>query len=422
MAIVKPFKGLRPPREFVERVESRPYDVLDSEEARVEAGGNEMSLYHIIKPEINFEPGTSEYDPRVYEEAARQFQLFQDNGWLVQDDKEQYYLYAQTSHLPANGGVEKTQYGLVICAHYSDYQNGIIKKHELTRRDKEEDRMKHVRVNNANVEPVFFAYPDNEALNSLIMRYAGKAPEYDFIAPIDGFGHKLWVIDDDMDIQTITNEFAKMPALYIADGHHRSAAAALVGAEKAGQNPHHKGDEEYNFFMAVAFQASQLTVLDYNRVVKDLNGNDSCQFLDKLSVNFIVEKKGREEYRPAKPHEFSLYLDGEWYSLTAKEGTFDANDPIGVLDVDISSRLILQDILELGDLRSSQRIDFVGGLRGLAELKRRVDSGEMRAALALYPVSMQQIMNIADTGNIMPPKATWFEPKLRSGLIIHKLD
>ena len=422
MAIVKPFKGLRPPRELVERVESRPYDVLDSDEARAEAGDNEMSLYHIIKPEINFEPGTSEYDPRVYDEAARQFKLFQDNGWLVQDDKEQYYLYAQTSHLPANGGVEKTQYGLVICAHYSDYQNGIIKKHELTRRDKEEDRMKHVRVNNANVEPVFFAYPDNETLNSLIMRYVEKQPEYDFIAPIDGFGHKLWVIDDDVDIQTVTEEFAKMPALYIADGHHRSAAAALVGAEKAAQNPMHKGDEEYNYFMAVAFQASQLTVLDYNRVVKDLNGNDSNQFLEKLSVNFTVEKKGREEYRPAKPHEFSLYLDGEWYALNAKEGTFDPNDPIGVLDVDISSKLILQDILELGDLRSSQRIDFVGGLRGLAELKRRVDSGEMRAALALYPVSMQQIMNIADTGNIMPPKATWFEPKLRSGLIIHKLD
>lgn len=422
MAIVKPFKGLRPPRELVERVESRPYDVLDSDEARAEAGDNEMSLYHIIKPEINFEPGTSEYDPRVYDEAARQFKLFQDNGWLVQDDKEQYYLYAQTSHLPANGGVEKTQYGLVICAHYSDYQNGIIKKHELTRRDKEEDRMKHVRVNNANVEPVFFAYPDNETLNSLIMRYAEKQPEYDFVAPIDGFGHKLWVIDDDVDIQTVTEEFAKMPALYIADGHHRSAAAALVGAEKAAQNPMHKGDEEYNYFMAVAFQASQLTVLDYNRVVKDLNGNDSNQFLEKLSVNFTVEKKGREEYRPAKPHEFSLYLDGEWYALNAKEGTFDPNDPIGVLDVDISSKLILQDILELGDLRSSQRIDFVGGLRGLAELKRRVDSGEMRAALALYPVSMQQIMNIADTGNIMPPKATWFEPKLRSGLIIHKLD
>ncbi len=422
MAIVKPFRGVRPPKELVERVESRPYDVLDSDEARAEAGDNEMSLYHIIKPEINFAPGTSEYAPRVYEEAARQFRMFQDKGWLVQDAKEQYYLYAQTSCLPANGNKEKTQYGLVICAHQEDYKNGIIKKHELTRRDKEEDRMKHVRVNDANVEPVFFAYPDNAVLDSIIRRYAATTPEYDFVAPVDGFGHKLWVISDDADIKAITEEFGKMPALYIADGHHRSAAAALVGSEKASQNPSHRGDEEYNYFMAVAFQASELTVLDYNRVVKDLNGNTSEQFLEKLAVNFTVEKKGTAEYRPAKAHEFSLYLDGEWYALNAKPGTFDDSDPIGVLDVDISSRLILQDILNIGDLRSSQRIDFVGGLRGLGELKRRVDSGEMRMALALYPVSMQQIMDIADSGNIMPPKATWFEPKLRSGLVIHKLS
>lgn len=422
MAIVKPFKGIRPPKKYVEQVESRPYDVLDSEEARIEAGDNEKSLYHIIKPEIDFPVGTSEYDPRVYEKAAENFQKFQDNGWLVQDEKEQYYIYAQTSSLPANGGVEKTQYGLVVGAYSGDYQTGVIKKHELTRRDKEEDRMKHVRVNDANIEPVFFAFPDNEVLDALIKKYAATKPEYDFIAPIDGFGHKLWVVSDDQDIKTITEEFAKMPALYIADGHHRSAAAALVGTEKANNNPEHKGDEEYNYFMAVCFQASQLTVLDYNRVVKDLNGNDSEQFLEKLSQNFVVEKKGIEEYRPQKPHEFSLYLDSEWYSLNAKEGTYDDSDPIGVLDVDISSRLILQDILELGDLRSSQRIDFVGGLRGLGELKRRVDSGEMRAALALYPVSMKQIMDIADSGKIMPPKATWFEPKLRSGLVIHKLS
>ena len=420
MARIKPFKGLRPPRNLVEQVESRPYDVLDSEEARAEAGDNPMSLYHIIKPEINFEPGTSEYDPKVYQEAVRQFQLFQEKGWLVQDQKEQYYIYAQTSCLPANGNQEKTQYGLVIGAHQDDYKNGVIKKHELTRRDKEEDRMKHVRINSANIEPVFFAYPDNPVLDSLIMRYAKTEPEYDFVAPIDGFRHQLWVVSDDRDIQTITDQFAKMPALYIADGHHRSAAAALVGAERAAQNPNHTGNEEYNFFMAVAFQASQLTVLDYNRVFKDLNGNTSEQFLDKLRVNFTVEKKGADEYRPAEPHEFSLYLDGEWYSLKAKPGTYDPNDPIGVLDVDISSRLILEDILQLGDLRSSQRIDFVGGLRGLGELKRRVDSGEMRAALALYPVSMKQIMDIADAGKIMPPKATWFEPKLRSGLVIHK--
>jgi len=415
MATIKPFKGIRPPKDLVEKVESRPYDVLDSEEARAEAGDNEMSLYHIIKPEIDFPVGTSEYDPRVYEKAAENFQKFQDNGWLVQDDKEQYYIYAQTM----NG---KTQYGLVVGAYVNDYLTGVIKKHELTRRDKEEDRMKHVRVNNANIEPVFFAYPDNEVLDKLIMRYAASEPEYDFIAPVDGFRHQLWIISDDNDIRTITDEFAKMPSLYIADGHHRSAAAALVGAEKQKQNPNHRGDEEYNYFMAVCFQASQLTILDYNRVVKDLNGLTSEQFLEALRKNFVVEDKGTEIYKPARLHEFSLYLDEHWYSLTAKEGTYDNNDPIGVLDVDISSRLILDEILQIGDLRSSQRIDFVGGLRGLGELKRRVDSGEMRAALALYPVSMQQIMDIADSGKIMPPKATWFEPKLRSGLIIHKLS
>ena len=415
MAIVKPFKGIRPPKQYVEQVESRPYDVLESEEARAEAGDNEKSLYHIIKPEIDFPEGTSEYDPRVYEKAAENFQMFQDKGWLVQDEKDHYYIYAQTM----NG---KTQYGLVVGAYVDDYMTGKIKKHELTRRDKEEDRMKHVRVNNANIEPVFFAYPDNEVLDKLIMRYASTEPEYDFIAPVDGFGHKFWVVADDNDIALITEEFAKMPSLYIADGHHRSAAAALVGAEKAKLNPNHRGDEEYNYFMAVCFQASQLTILDYNRVVKDLNGLSSEEFLARLSENFIVEDKGSELYKPAEIHEFSHYPDNHWDSLKAKEGTYDNSDPIGVLDVDISSRLILDEILDIKDLRSSKRIDFVGGLRGLSELKRRVDSGEMRAALALYPVSMKQIMDIADSGKIMPPKATWFEPKLRSGLVIHKLD
>lgn len=414
MAKIKPFKGIRPPKQYVEEVESRPYDVLDSEEARVEAGDNEKSLYHIIKPEIDFEPGTSEYDPRVYEKAAENFKKFQDKGWLVQDDKDNYYIYAQTM----NG---KTQYGLVVCAFVDDYLNGVIKKHELTRRDKEEDRMKHVRVNNANIEPVFFAYPDNTVLNDVIMKYAQTEPEYDFIAPIDGFRHQFWIISDSKDIDVVTEEFAKMPALYIADGHHRSAAAALVGAEKAKQNPNHKGTEEYNYFMAVCFQASQLTILDYNRVVKDLNGLSSEEFLKALSKNFDVVEKGADIYKPNHLHNFSLYLDNKWYSLTAKQGTFDDKDPIGVLDVDISSRLILDEILGIKDLRSDKRIDFVGGLRGLEELKRRVDSGEMRMALALYPVTMQQIMDIADSGKIMPPKATWFEPKLRSGLIIHKL-
>ena len=403
MATIKPFKGIRPPKNLVEKVESRPYDVLDSEEARAEAAGNEMSLYHIIKPEIDFEEGTSEYDPRVYDKAAENFKMFQEKGWLTQDAQDCYYIYAQTM----NG---KTQYGLVVGAFVEDYLNGVIKKHELTRRDKEEDRMKHVRVCDANIEPVFFAYPDNDVLNELIARYVATEPVYDFIAPIDGFGHKLWVISDEKDIDTVTKQFAEMPSLYIADGHHRSAAAALVGAEKAKQNPNHRGDEEYNYFMAVCFPASQLTVLDYNRVVKDLNGMTSEQFLEALTKNFVVENKGSEIYKPAKLHEFSLYLDGIWYALTAKQGTYDDTDPIGVLDVDISSRLIIDELLGIKDLRSDKRIDFVGGLRGLAELKRRVDSGEMRMALALYPVSMKQIMDIADSGNIMPPKATWFEP------------
>ncbi len=415
MALVKPFRGIRPPQNLVEKVASRPYDVLSSEEARKEAGDNEMSLYHIIKPEINFEPGTSEYDPRVYKSAAEHFQQFLDKHWLVQDDVEHYYIYAQTM----NG---KTQYGLVVAASVNDYLSGTIKKHELTRRDKEEDRMKHVRVCNANMEPVFFAYPDDAVLTALLNRYASTTPIYDFIAPDDGFRHQFWIISDKDDIATITREFAKMPSLYIADGHHRSAAAALVGAEKAKQNPYHTGKEEYNYFMAVCFPASQLTILDYNRVVKDLNHLSSAEFLQKLAEDFVVEDKGESIYKPQRIHEFSLYIDNHWYSLVARPGTYDDNDPIKSLDVDISSRLILDKLMGIKDLRSDKRIDFVGGLRGLEELKRRVDSGEMRWALALYPVSMKQIMNIADTGNIMPPKATWFEPKLRSGLIIHRLD
>lgn len=415
MALIKPFRGIRPPQDLVEKVASRPYDVLSSEEARKEAGDNEMSLYHIIKPEINFEPGTSEYDPRVYTSAAEHFKEFQDKHWLVQDKDEHYYIYAQTM----NG---KTQYGLVVAASVNDYLTGVIKKHELTRRDKEEDRMKHVRVCNANMEPVFFAYPDDDVLTALLERYAATKPVYDFVAPDDGFRHQFWIINDQNDIATITAEFAKMPHLYIADGHHRSAAAALVGAEKAKQNPHHTGKEEYNYFMAVCFPASQLTILDYNRVVKDLNGLTSEDFLKKLSEDFEVEDKGEAIYKPQYIHEFSLYLDKHWYSLVARPHAYDENDPIKSLDVDISSRLILDKLMGIKDLRSDKRIDFVGGLRGLEELKRRVDSSEMRWALALYPVSMKQIMNIADTGNIMPPKATWFEPKLRSGLVIHRLD
>ena len=414
MARVKPFKGVRPPKHLVEEVASRPYDVLNSEEARKEAEGNPKSLYHIIKPEINFEPGTDEHDPKVYDSAVEHFNKFQKEGWLVEDDKENYYIYAQTMD-------GRTQYGFVVAAWVNDYMEGRIKKHELTRRDKEEDRMKHVRVNNANIEPVFFAFPDNEALEQIIKDVTAGTPEYDFVAP-DGFGHTLWVISDPKMIETITAEFDKIPNLYIADGHHRSAAAALVGDEKAKNNPDHKGDEEYNYFMAVAFPASHLKIIDYNRVVRDLNGLTPEEFLDKVKVNFDVEEKGTEIYHPNALHNFALYLDGKWYSLTAKEGTYDDKDPIGVLDVTVSSDLILRDILGITDLRSDKRIDFVGGIRGLEELKKRVDSGEMKMALALYPVTMDQLINIADTGNIMPPKTTWFEPKLRSGLVIHKLD
>ena len=411
MPKVKPFRGLRPPKDLVEQVESRPYDVLDSEEARAEAGNNEKSLYHIIKPEINFPEGTSEYDPRVYDSAAEQFEKFQKNGWLLQDEQENYYLYAQTM----NG---KTQYGIVLCAHVDDYMNGNIKKHELTRRDKEDDRMKHVRITNANIEPVFLAFRHNDVLAELIKKYAAQESVYHFKAPVDGFIHQFWVIDNKEDQDAITEEFAKMDSLYIADGHHRSAAAARVGAEKGEK----EGRGEHDYYMAVCFPAEQLTILDYNRVVKDLNGLSEEDFLKALEKNFTVACKGEENYRPQKMHEFSLYVGGKWYSLEAKPGTFNENNPIGVLDVDISSRLILDEILNIKDLRSDKRIEFVGGLRGLGELKRRVDSGEMKMALALYPVSMQQIMDIADSGNIMPPKATWFEPKLRSGLVIHKLD
>ncbi len=414
MAKVKPFRGVRPPKEYVEKVASKPYDVLSSEEARAEAGDNEMSLYHIIKPEIDFEPGTGEHEPKVYDKAVENFKKFQDKGWLVQDDQDCYYIYAQTMD-------GRTQYGFVVGASVEDYLTGHIKKHELTRREKEADRMHHIEINNANIEPVFLAFPDNSILEDIIDRTAQTTPEYDFVSE-DGIGHTLWVIKDEETINTITKEFGQIPYLYIADGHHRTAAAAHVGEEKAKADPNHNGTEEYNYLLAVCFPQSHLKVMDYNRVVVDLNGNTEEQFLEKLGDKFIVEEKGTEIYKPAKLHNFSLYLGGKWYSLTAKEGTYDDNDPIGVLDVTISSDYILRDILGITDLRTDKRIDFVGGIRGLGELKRRVDSGEMKMALALYPVTMKQIIDIADSGKIMPPKATWFEPKLRSGLIIHKLD
>lgn len=414
MAKIKPFRGLRPPVDLVESVASRPYDVLSSEEARREAGDNEMSLYHIIKPEIDFEPETDEHDEKVYRKAVENFEKFQANGWLKQDSKPCYYIYAQTMD-------GRTQYGFVVAASVEDYMSGVIKKHELTRRDKEEDRMKHVRINKANIEPVFFTFPDNDGLEEILKETVAEKPQYDFVAD-DGFGHKLWVIENEEVIARITTLFGEIPCMYIADGHHRSAAAALVGAEMAKNNPNHTGDEEYNYFMAVCFPESHLRVMDYNRVVRDLNGLSKDEFLLKLSENFDVEFKGGYIYRPERLHNFSLYIDGEWYSLTARENTYDDADSIGVLDVTISSNLILRDILNITDLRSDKRIDFVGGIRGLEELKRRVDSGEMKMALALFPVTMRQIFDISDSGNIMPPKTTWFEPKLRSGLIIHKLE
>ena len=411
---VKPFRGIRPPKALAKQVSSRPYDVLNSEEARQEAAGNPMSLYHIIKPEINFEIGTDEHDARVYAVAREQFDLFREKGWLVQDEQECYYIYAQTM----NG---RTQYGLVLAAWVEDYMEGRIMKHELTRRDKEEDRMKHVRVNNANVEPVFFAYPHREDLDSIIAEVVAGEPEYDFVSDLDGFGHTFWVIRDAETIAKITKIMAAIPAMYIADGHHRSAAAALVGNEKKLQNPNHKGDEEYNYFLAVCFPDNQLHIMDYNRVVRDLNGMTETEFLQALPTDFEVTDMGTDTYRPDALHTFALYLGGHWYKLVAKAGRYDDQDPIGVLDVTISSNLILDNLLGIKDLRSDKRIDFVGGIRGLEELSRRVDSGEMKMALALYPVTMQQLMRISDTGNIMPPKTTWFEPKLRSGLIIHEL-
>jgi len=431
---IKPFRGIRPPRELAERVSSRPYDVLSSEEAQREAQGNPMSLYHIIKPEINFEPMADEHDPRVYEKAAEQFKLFRDKGWLVQDKDERYYVYAQTMDAvtpcgpsAVGGPKRRTQYGLVVAAWVDDYIEGRIKKHELTRRDKEEDRMKHVRVNNANIEPVFFAYPHRSDLDAIIARVVSREPEYDFTVDspdTKGGGpirHTLWVIDDAATIATITRIAADIPAMYIADGHHRSAAAALVGQElKIKNSKLNIQDPEYEYFLAVCFPDNQLQVMDYNRVVRDLNGMTPEEFLKKLEEHFIVEDKGTAIYRPEALHTFGLYVGKRWYKLTAKPGTY-TDDAIGVLDVTVSSNLILDRLLGIKDLRSDKRIDFVGGIRGLQALQDRVDSGEMQMALALYPVTMQQIIDIADSGNIMPPKTTWFEPKLRSGLVIHEL-
>lgn len=411
MVRVKPFAAVRPPKELVREVAARPYDVLNSAEAKAEA--SEKSLLHITKPEIDFDPIIDEHSQAAYDKAVENFRQWQQRGWLVQDDRPYYYIYAQTMD-------GRTQYGLVVCAHTDDYSEGKIKKHELTRKEKEDDRMIHVNIQDANIEPVFFSYPDNDGIEAIVKKYTVREPEYDFTAE-DGFGHHFWVIDEQSDIERITEIFKVIPAFYVADGHHRTAAAARVGAERKAANPNHRGDEEYNWFMAVAFPESQLKIIDYNRVVKDLNGLTPEQLLEKLSEDFTVTEKGNQVYKPEHLHNFSMYLDGKWYSLEAKPGRYDDSDPIGVLDVTILSNLVLDKILGIKDLRTDKRIDFVGGIRGLGELSRRVDNGEMAVAFALYPVSMKQLVDIADSGNIMPPKTTWFEPKLRSGLAIHKL-
>ncbi|MBO5693424.1 MAG: DUF1015 domain-containing protein [Tidjanibacter sp.] len=410
MVKIKAFCGVRPPQELAHEVASRPYDVLNSVEAKAEAG--QKSLLHIIKPEIDFDPIIDEHDEAVYAKAVDNYKAWKEKGWLLKEEKECYYIYAQTM----NG---KRQYGLVACCHFEDYLEGRIKKHELTRADKEEDRMKHVRAQSANLEPVFFAYPEREDMNAIVNRVIAEAPKYDFVSE-DGVGHTLWLIDGDEDIKNITAIFEQIPALYVADGHHRTAAAAGVGKERMQANPNHTGEEEYCYFLAVIFPDAQLNIIDYNRVVKDLNGLSKEEFLAAVEKDFVVEKKGAEIYKPNALHNFGLYLDGEWYSMTAKEGTYDDSDPIGVLDVTVLSNLVLDKVLGIKDLRRDKRIDFVGGIRGLGELQKRVDSGEMKVAFALYPVSMQQLIDIADSGNIMPPKTTWFEPKLRSGVVIHE--
>ena len=416
MAILKPFKGIRPPQNIVKDLASRPYDVLNSEEAREEAKNNPHSLLRITKAEIDCPVGIDEHGQEVYDKVVENFKLFRDNGWLVKDEEAKFYIYAQTMD-------GRTQYGIVGCSHIDDYFNNVIKKHELTRKDKEEDRMIHVRITNANVEPVFFSYPAHPEIDAIVEKIVkNEKPVYDFVADFDGFGHHFWVVNDKATNARIEEIFAnEIPALYVADGHHRTAAAALVGSEKKANNPNHTGQEEYNYFMTVNFPDNQLKIIDYNRVVQDLNGLTEEQLLEKLQKSFDVKDEGSEIYKPSKLHEFSMYLGGKWYSMVAKNGTYNDNDPIGVLDVTILSNLVLDEILGIKDLRTDKRIDFVGGIRGLGELKRRVDNGEMKVAFALYPVSMKQLIDIADTNNIMPPKTTWFEPKLRSGLVIHEL-
>lgn len=413
MAILKPFKGIRPKKEFVEKVASKPYDVLDEKEARIECEGNPISFYHVIKPEIDFDDAHDHYAADVYEKGISNFNKMKSDGIFFDDDKEYYYIYAQTM----NG---RRQYGIVGCASIDDYFNNVIKKHELTRPDKEEDRKNHVRYSKMNYEPVFFAYPKHIGLDKIVAEVITSAPEYDFVSD-DGIGHTFWVIKSDEQTKNITKHFSEIPSTYVADGHHRTAAAALVGQEMKAKNPNHTGKEEYNFFLAVHFPDDQLAIMDYNRVVKDLNGLSAADFIEKLKNNFEVQLIGNTIHKPTSLHEFGMYLENNWYKLVAKKSTYNDNDPIGVLDVTILSNQILEPILNIKDLRTDKRIEFVGGLRGLGELEKRVNSGKMKVAFALYPVTMKQLIDIADGGLIMPPKVTWFEPKLRSGLVIHSL-
>ena len=414
MAILKPFRGIRPKKELVKNIACRPYDVLNEQEARIETKGDPNSFYHVIKPEIDFPDDFDHYSPEIYKKGKENFERMFHEGVFSQDQKDCYYIYAQTMH-------GRKQYGIVGCAAVDDYVNNVIRKHELTRPDKEEDRKNHVRVSNLNYEPVFFAYQQVKALDEVVSVVVKNTPEYDFVSD-DGIGHTFWIVNDDDAIKTITEEFSKLKYTYVADGHHRTAAAALVGKERRENNPNHTGKEEYNYFLAVHFPDNQLQIMDYNRVIKDLNGNSPSQFIDKLKENFIVEERSSAEYRPSQLHEFSMYLEGKWYKLNSKPGTYNDNDPIGVLDVTILSEKVLAPVLNIVDLRKDKRIDFVGGLRGLGELKKRVDSGEMKVAFALYPVTMKQLIDIADNNLIMPPKVTWFEPKLRSGLVLHSLE
>ncbi|MBT3666443.1 MAG: DUF1015 domain-containing protein [Opitutae bacterium] len=414
MAVFKPFKAIRPCSDHVKAVASRPYDVLDTDEARVESSGNHLSFLHIVKPEIDLPKDTNPYSNEVYEKGKENFNNLRSSGVFIQDDNASFYIYRLTME-------GRSQIGLVGCCFFEEYFEGIIKKHELTRIAKENDRVSHVECLNANAEPVFFSYRGKDSIDDLVSERIKTEPIYNFHAD-DGIQHELWLVSSSEDISIVEEAFKSVPYLYVADGHHRTAAAARIGQKRKEENLNHTGLEEYNYFLAVLFPEDQLKIFDYNRVVKDLNGLSSQDFLNRLEEAFIVSKIEKSESQPRSIREFCLYMEGGWYRLLAKEGSWDTNDPVADLDVTILSDQVLTPLLNITDLRKDNRIDFVGGIRGLEELEKRVDSGEMKAAFALYPVSMDQLLKIADAGEIMPPKTTWFEPKLRSGLFIHDLE